>query len=72
MTTGSVGAALIGVSMVPRAEIAMIVAQQGKNLGDWAMPPEVYSSLAMISIVTCVLSPLAIRWIMRNHPESLE
>ena len=72
MTTGSAGAALIGVSMVPRVEIAMIVAQQGVNLGEWAMPLEIYSSLAMISIVTCVLSPLAIRWIMRKHPESLE
>jgi len=72
MTTGSAGAALIGISMVPRAEIAMIIAQQGKNLGDWAMPPEVYSSLAMISIMTCLLSPLAIRWIIRNYPKSLE
>ena len=72
MTTGLAGATLIGISMVPRAEIAMVIAQQGSDLGDWAMPPEVYSSLAMISIVTCLISPFGIRWIIRKFPQSLE
>ena len=72
MTTGLAGATLIGISMVPRAEIAMVIAQQGRDLGDWAMPPEVYSSLAMISIVTCIISPFGIRWIIRKFPQSLE
>ena len=71
LTTGSAGAALIGISMVPRAEIAMVIAQQGKVLGDWAMPAEVFSSIAMISIVTCLISPLGIRWIIRKFPDSL-
>lgn len=72
MTTGYAGATLIGISMVPRAEIAMVIAQQGSDLGDWAMPAEVYSSLAMISVVTCFISPLGIRWIIRKFPQSLE
>ncbi|MBT5941009.1 MAG: cation:proton antiporter, partial [Rhodospirillaceae bacterium] len=57
MTTGSAGATLIGISMVPRAEIALVIAQQGSILGDWAVPAEVFSSIAMISIVTCLISP---------------
>ncbi|MBT3329891.1 MAG: cation:proton antiporter [Rhodospirillaceae bacterium] len=72
MTTGYAGAALIGISMVPRAEIAMVIAQQGSDLGEWAMPAEVFSSLAMISVVTCILSPLGIRWIIAKFPQSLE
>jgi Kef-type K+ transport system membrane component KefB len=72
MTTGFSGAALIGVSMVPRAEIAMVIAQQGSDLGDWAMPAEAYSGLALISVVTCLATPLAIRWIIRKYPQSLE
>ncbi len=72
MTTGVSGAALIGISMVPRAEIAMVIAQQGNDLGDWAMPAEVYASLAMISVVTCLISPLGMRWIIRKFPQSLE
>jgi Kef-type K+ transport system membrane component KefB len=71
MTTGYAGATLIGISMVPRAEIAMVIAQQGSELGDWAMPAEVYSSLAMISVVTCILSPIGIRWMIRKYPQSL-
>ncbi len=71
-TTGLAGAALIGVSMVPRAEIAMVIAQQGKDLGDWAMPAEVYSALALISVVTCLAAPVAIRWIIRRFPRSIE
>jgi Kef-type K+ transport system membrane component KefB len=72
MTTGLAGATLIGISMVPRAEIAMVIAQQGNDLGDWAMPAEAYASLAMISVVTCLISPLGIRWIIRKYPQSLE
>ena len=71
MTTGSAGATLIGISMVPRAEIALVIAQQGSILGDWAVPAEVFSSIAIISIVTCLISPLGIRWIIRNFPKSL-
>ena len=71
MTTGSAGAALIGISMVPRAEIAMVIARQGSELGDWAMPAEAYSSLAMISVVTCLFAPLGMRWIIRKYPRSL-
>ena len=72
MTTGLAGATLIGISMVPRAEIAMVIAQQGNDLGDWALPAEAYSSLAMISVVTCLIAPLGIRWIIRKYPQSLE
>ena len=71
MTTGSAGALLIGVSMVPRAEIAMVIAQQGHDMGEWAMPAAVYSALALISIVTCIFSPIFVRWIIRKHPQSL-
>ena len=72
MSTGLAGASLIGISMVPRAEIAMVIAQQGRDLGEWAMPAQAYSSLAMISVVTCLISPLGIRWIIRKFPQALE
>ncbi|NQU70044.1 MAG: cation:proton antiporter [Rhodospirillales bacterium] len=70
MFSGWAGAALIGVSMVPRAEIAMVIVQQGRELGDWAVPPEVYSSIMLVSLVTCMISPFLIRWLIRNYPHS--
>ena len=66
-STGAAGAALIGVSMVPRAEIAMIVVQQGRSLGDWAVPANVYGGLPSLPHCRPVhLKPTAPR--MANHP----
>lgn len=69
LTSGAAGAALIGVSMVPRAEIAMVVAREGRKLGDWAVPPEVYSALIFITLVTCLLTPLVLRWMLARWPQ---
>jgi Kef-type K+ transport system membrane component KefB len=56
---------LLGVSMVPRAEIALIIMQQGLALGDWAVTPEVYSSMVFVSIATCILAPLVLQNLLR-------
>ena len=66
-STGAAGAALIGVSMVPRAEIAMIVVQQGRSLSAWAVPANVYGGLPSLPHCRPVhLKPTAPR--MANHP----
>jgi Kef-type K+ transport system membrane component KefB len=66
LTTSVTGALLIGVSMIPRAEIAMVVGQQARGLGDWAMPPEVYSGIALVSLVTCLVTPFAVRALLKK------
>lgn len=50
-------AALLGISMVPRAEIAMIIMQRGAELGEWAVSPEVFSAMVFVSAGTCLLIP---------------
>jgi Kef-type K+ transport system membrane component KefB len=55
------GAALLGVSMIPRAEIAMIVMQQGAMLGATAVPPRLFSAMVVVSLLTCLVGPIAIR-----------
>ncbi|MDP6707472.1 MAG: cation:proton antiporter [Alphaproteobacteria bacterium] len=67
LTTGGTGALLIGVSMVPRAEIAMVIGQQARELGDWAMPAEVYSGIALVSLATCLVTPFAVRALLRQR-----
>lgn len=52
---------LIGISMVPRAEIALIVMQQGHALGAWAVPPELFAAMVVVSAVTSLIAPLALR-----------
>ncbi len=64
-------ALLIGVSLVPRAEIAMVVISEGRLLGDWAVPPELFSGMVVAVIATSVLAPLVVgRMLAANPPTS--
>ncbi len=65
--TGGTGALLLGVSMVPRAEIAMIVMERGRALGDWAVPPELYGAMVFVSLATCLLTPPFVRHLLRRQ-----
>ena len=69
---GASGAALIGISMVPRAEIAMVIMENGRNIGAWVVPSEVYSGMVIVSAVTCMIAPLVLhpllsRWTQREE-----
>jgi hypothetical protein len=43
--------------MVPRAEITMIIMQRGRELGDWAVPADLYAGMVVVSAATCTLVP---------------
>lgn len=70
--TGGVGALAIGISMIPRAEIAMVVVQEGRKLGDWAVSSTVYSAMVAVSLVSCIVTPLLVRGLLRRIPTSPE
>lgn len=61
MLEGSKPALLVGVSMVPRAEVTMIVMQMGQGLGDWAVTDEIFAAVVLSSILTCVVGALAVK-----------
>jgi Kef-type K+ transport system membrane component KefB len=67
---GAQGAALIGVSMVPRAEISMIIMGKGLAMGDDVVPARVFSAMVMVSAVTCIGAPLVVRSLLRRWPQS--
>ena len=69
LTTGWMGAGLIGVSMVPCAEIAMVVMQEGRRLGDWAVPAEVYTAMVLVAAATCIAAPPVIGAMLRRAPD---
>lgn len=58
---------LIGASMVPRAEIYLIVAMHGLTLGAWAMPQKLYSAAILASVGTCVAGPLLVARLLGAH-----
>lgn len=60
-------ATLIAVSMIPRAEISLMIMSQGKRLGDWAVPQELFDAMVVVCLATAVLGPfLAARLLVRN------
>ena len=60
---------VLGVSMIPRAEIAMIIIQQGHALGGRVVPSEVYSGMVLVSAVTCLISPLILHRLLKFWPQ---
>jgi len=67
---GGVSAVLLGISMLPRAEIALIIMQRGSRLGEWAVPPSVYSAMVFVSAVTCLGAPLILRPLFSLWPQA--
>jgi Kef-type K+ transport system membrane component KefB len=66
---GMKDAALVGVSMVPRAEIAMVIASGGAALGEWAVPPEAFGAVVVVAIVTSLLAPPILRFMLQRWRE---
>lgn len=64
--TGAYATLLIGSSMVPRAEITMVVIQRGKQLGTWAMPEDLYAAMVLVSAATCLGTVLFLHWALRR------
>jgi Kef-type K+ transport system membrane component KefB len=70
LSSGST-AVLLGLSMVPRAEIALIIMQRGNDLGSWAVPGSLFSATVLVSAATCLATPLILRPLLsRKVPET--
>jgi Kef-type K+ transport system membrane component KefB len=63
---------LLGVSMIPRAEIAMVIIQQGLKLGKWAVPANIYGGMVVTAGLTCLLSPIAVHVLLKRWPQNRE
>ncbi len=62
-------ALLLGVSMIPRAEIAMVIMQYGMLLGAWAVSEKLFSAMVVVSLLTCLVAPIGIRAQLRGGVE---
>jgi len=70
LTTGRTGSLLLSISMVPRAEIALVIMQRGLNLGEWAVPGQVFSGMVVVVAVTALISPIILRVLLKRWPQS--
>lgn len=71
LATSAAGAMLIGVSMVPRAEITMIIIERGQQLGDWAVPADLYAAFVLVSAITCLVAPITLEFLFRRWPAEI-
>lgn len=69
-SVGTAGATLIGVSLVPRAEIAMIVTYNAQSLGESALPPRAYAGMVFVAAATCIGAPLLLQPLLRRYPQT--
>lgn len=53
--------ALLGISMVPRAEVTMVVMEQGFNLGRWAVSETIYTSVVLSVLFLAIFIPMFLR-----------
>jgi Kef-type K+ transport system membrane component KefB len=54
----------LGVSMIPRAEIALVVIYECRAIDSRIVPPEVFAGMVMVSLATSILAPIALRRIL--------
>jgi len=64
---GTSGSVLIAVSMVPRAEIAMLIMHQGKRFGESVVPEALYGGMVLVSMVTCIAAPIILRPLLNRR-----
>jgi Kef-type K+ transport system membrane component KefB len=60
-------AALLGLSMVPRAEIAMVVVFQCRQLGGDLVSDAVFAAMVVLSVMTSIFAPLVLRRLLAGR-----
>jgi Kef-type K+ transport system membrane component KefB len=58
-------AMLLGVSMIPRAEIALVVLYQCSDLGKDIVSQEVFAAMVVVSLASSILAPLLLHRLLR-------
>jgi len=67
---GWTGGLLLGFSMVPRAEITMVIMHRGLQLGTWAVPTDVFSAMVIVTLVTAIVPPIIVRALLKRWPQT--
>jgi Kef-type K+ transport system membrane component KefB len=63
---GLSGATIMGISMVPRAEIAMVVMKEGLSLGQWAVSKEIFGAMSIVTIGTVIITAFGLNWMVKR------
>jgi Kef-type K+ transport system membrane component KefB len=61
-------AVTLGISMIPRAEIALVVINQARIVAPNVVSPTIFSAMIIVSLVSCVVAPIVLRRRLQGHP----
>ncbi len=56
----------LGLSMMPRAEIALVVLVEARAVNDAYVPDELFAAMIFVSLATCILTPILVRRRLTN------
>jgi len=65
---GGASGMILGISMIPRAEVAMIIMDHGLMLGEWAVPQTLYAAVVLVCLAASVVAPLLLHPLLKNFP----
>jgi Kef-type K+ transport system membrane component KefB len=51
----------LGVSMIPRAEIALVVIYECRSIDEDVVSHDVFAGIVLMSLATCIVAPIALR-----------
>ncbi len=64
--TGWYGASVLGVSMVPRAEITMLIMHRAAGMDGDVVPGAAYGGMVLVSAATCLLAPPILSYLLKR------
>ena len=70
LMSNKTSAALLSISLVPRAEISMVVMQHGFDMGADVVPAAVFSGMIVVTAVTSFGIPLLLRPLLQKWPQA--
>ncbi|ACV68195.1 cation:proton antiporter [Desulfohalobium retbaense] len=62
---------LIGASMIPRAEIALVIMQKGLHLDTSPVSEQLFGAMVVVSALSCVLAPIVVRGLLQRWPQTI-
>lgn len=63
-------AAAIGVSMIPRAEITLLIMERARAAGQQVVSERLYAAMVLVSAATCIGIPVILRALLRRLPKT--
>ena len=68
LSLGRNDAILLGISMIPRAEIALVIMYQCLQFGEDIVPARIFTGMVLVSLATSIFSPIVLRHMLGGAP----